>query len=259
MARLAVVIPAFGRVDLTRAVVVDALRERLLVDVWVVDNAGDYVSVADEHVLRPGQNLGWLRGCNAGAAAAAAHDRYAGVVLLNNDTRLSTGFFAGLAAAGRTRRAGLVGPCYDDHWAHQRCAHTGPATDYAPQPVDRKVRFLDGTCLLVTAGALEAVAPGGLPLLDEQSFGVTGWGADVDLAARVRRARLRVLVTERAYLNHLPASTAREVHADYDAYWAAGTEDLQAGLAAKYGPRWATVTGWQGGRRAALRRLLRLR
>jgi len=249
--RALVVIPAFGRQELTHAVVGDLAPERALARVIVVDNGGDYLPVRDEVVLRPGANLGWLGGSNLGFRHARQTDPGACVLMLNNDTRLSPGFVAGMLSAARRPRAGVVAPCYDDHLPHMRRGYDGPAAAYRARRREHLVPYVDGTCMLLTPDACAVSA--GLA----EGFGTTGWGADIDLCVRVRQSGLRVLVTERAYLTHAPASTAKAVHRDGASYWRQGDLDMRRGLAERYGPEWERVTGLAGGRRAAL--LLRLR
>ena len=244
-------VPVFGRLELTHALLRDVARESALVHPIVVDNGGDYVPWGTETVLRQTGNLGWLRGSNVGVRHALTTG-VESLVLLNNDTRLSAGFFAGLHTAAAPRRVGIVGPRYDDHWAHQHSSHVGPASTYAPTTRDRRVDFVDGTCLLVKCEVLGQVG-----LLDETSFGLTGWGADLDLAVRVRRAGWQVKVTGRSFLRHATASTAVGEHAGAAGYWAAGDRDLRAGLADRWGPDWQRVTGLAaGGVRVRAGRLL---
>jgi GT2 family glycosyltransferase len=242
-----VVVPAFGSPDVTADVVRDLSRESAYVMTVVVDNGGDYEQVAGETVLRPGQNLGWLRGSNTGARHLLAAGSPDMIVMLNNDTRLSDGFMAGLIAAGRARRVGLVGPCYDDVWYYPRIPYDGAASAYNPGRWSWRVPFLDGTCLAIPRRTIHRVG-----LLDESSFGTTGWGADVDYALRVRRAGLQVRVTRRSYLQHARATTAQAVHGDKPAYWDKGNRDMSEGLAAKWGKDWAAQAGISRGSRRAL-------
>jgi GT2 family glycosyltransferase len=222
------------------------------VDAIIVDNGGDYPQLGDETVLRQASNLGWAGGTNAGLVHARAAG-YDGYVLLNNDTRLSTGFFAGLWAAAGRRRVGIAGPRYDDHFSHQRVTGVADPTAYLPRPREHRVAFVDGTCLLIKREVIDRVG-----MLDEEAFRPTGWGADLDLALRVRRAGWRVVVTDRSYLSHATASTAHEKHGGADEYWARGDADLRRGLEAKWGPDWRWLTGLEGwGPKARLRRLLR--
>lgn len=247
--RVAAVIPVYGKHELTHALLGDVARERDLVDPVVVDNGGDYPPLDSETVLRQDSNLGWLRGTNAGLRHAREAGTYGAYVLLNNDTRLSRGFFAGLVAAAAPPRVGVVGPRYDDHFAHQHADAT--VDSWEPAPRERRVKFVDGTCLLVKEEVLARVG-----VLDEEAFGQTGWGADLDLALRVRRAGWHVVVTDRAFLSHATASTAHTAHGGADEYWKRGDADLRRGLEAKWGRDWRYLTGLEG-RRARLSRMLR--
>lgn len=246
--RIAVVVPVFGLDYLTHALLGDVFSEADLVDAYVVDNGGDYAPYADEYVLRPGSNLGWLRGSNFGLAEAIERRSYGGFALLNNDTRLSPRFFAGLRQAA-TRRVGLVGPLYDDWWPHQLADYRGAAADYTPSRRVRRVPFVDGTCMYLTGEAVRRVG-----FLDETHFSQTGWGAELDYAYRVRRAGLTVVVTEASYLNHIRRATADVV---YDDYGERGGLDF-ARVEEKWGPNWRRLTGLQpSGVRHQTRRVLR--
>jgi GT2 family glycosyltransferase len=233
-AELAVVVPVLGQAHLTAALLSDVHRERDLVDVIIVDNGGDYVPAGDERVLSPGRNTGWLGGCNLGLQEAAAH-HYRAVVLLNNDTRLSPGFFGGLAQGLAETDAGLIGPAYDDVWPAQHVEHQGPAADYVPRPVHRTVSFLDGTCILVPVEIYRKIGP-----LDADHFGAYGWGADFDYALRVRELGADVFVTELAYLTHIRQATARHLHRTWELE---AQQEMRRGMAAKWGPQWSSLVG----------------
>jgi len=228
VAELALVIPVFGRDDLTAALLADVEHESDLVDVLVVDNKGDYAPRGFERVLQPGHNLGWLRACNL-ALTRVERGTWGAGVLLNNDTRLSPGFFAGLLSAWSETGAGLVGPVYNDVWPTQRVEYTGPAACYVPRRLHRRVPFLDGTCMLIPREVLRRV--GGL----DQRFARHGWGADFDLALRVRSEGLDVVVTRLAYLTHLRGATARLVDPCWESF--AGTE-MNDGMLSKWGATW---------------------
>ena len=181
----------------------DVLAESDLVDLLIVDNGGHYEKVADEWVIRPGSNIGWAAATNLGFRIAFSRGYRYGLTL-NNDTRLSPGFFAGLLDPRLPDDVGIVGPTYDDSWwATQVSEFHGAASDYEPEDCFREVPLVDGTALLFSAAAWETV--GGL---DERSFGRFAWGADIDLAIRVRKAGFGVYVTERSFLNHRSKSSA---------------------------------------------------
>jgi hypothetical protein len=226
--RTAVVIPCCGQPAMTADCVRDCLRED--VDVLVVDSAGDYRAVDREHVVRPRENLGWAGACALGLDLAWKLP-FRLFVLLNNDTRLSKGFFAGLVrAAEAVPDAGIISASYDDHQRQMR-PETGcpPAGEY--QPVDRHINVgaADGTCLAVTRRLIELVG-----LLDVGRFGAYGWGAAADLCIRAKVAGLAVVVTRAAYCNHLGQRTARRtVGNDYPQRAAA---EARQGMLAKWGP-----------------------
>jgi UDP:flavonoid glycosyltransferase YjiC (YdhE family)/GT2 family glycosyltransferase len=226
---LAVVIPVYGRDDLTHAVLGDVAREPWVEPV-VVDNRGDYVPVRGERVLRPGRNLGWAGGCNHALEELRdeEHDAY---VLLNNDTRLSPGFFAGLRQAAEQTGAALLGPAYDGVWPYQHVEHDGPAASYRAGPAARTVPFLDGTCLFVPRRTVEEVG-----LLDAETFRRHGWGVDFDYALRVRRSGGELWVTELAFLHHDGNGTADLAS---DRGWRLDAwNEMVAGMRRKWGQAW---------------------
>jgi GT2 family glycosyltransferase len=224
------VIPAYGRVEETQELVTSLQREPGDPVVYVVDNGGDYTAVGPEVVLRPESNLGWLRGTNLGTVRALEAGAEA-VIWMNNDVCLSPAFVRELTGALRDG-VGVVAPCYDDHMATQRRGYDGPAADYATIAREHEVSVVDGTCVLVTAGALA-----GLGLLDEARFGLFGWGAIDDFCLRARRAGYAVLVTERAYLQHAQGSTVDRVHGVYEHVARA---EMWIGMRRKHGRGWPT-------------------
>ena len=201
-----VTIPAFGSDSLTHGVLPDVVAEHDLVDLLIIDNGGSYQKVGDEWVIRPGSNIGWAAASNMGFRIAFARGYRYGLTL-NNDTRLSPGFFAGLLDPRLPDDAGIIGPTYDDSWwPTQASDFEGAASEYQPTDCFREVPMVDGTAMLLSAGAWERV--GGL---DERSFGRFAWGADIDLAFRVSEAGFGVYVTERSFLNHRSKSSASAV------------------------------------------------
>lgn len=236
--RVLVVIPVQGGQELTHALLEDVRREEGFLDVTVVDNRGDYPRAGTETVLSPGENLGWAGATNFGTSECLTGEHDA-VVWLNNDTRLSTGFFAGLVRAWRESGAGLIGPLYDCYWNHQRPARTVSVGDYRPRARQTAVPFVDGTCMFVPTPTLDAVG-----MLDADAFAPVGWGADLDYGLAVRRAGLSVVATGLAYLHHEKAVTAK-------AFWAGGMEEygsrgdavMEAGMTKKWGAGWRDRVG----------------
>jgi GT2 family glycosyltransferase len=199
-----VTIPAFGRNELTHAVLPDVLAESDLVDLLIVDNGGHYEAVADEWVERPGRNLGWAGASNLGFRTAFRRG-YEFALTLNNDTRLSPEFFAGLLDIRLPDDAGLIAPVYNGWWAVQSSQHAGTASDYEPLDYVRRVPMVDGTAMMISANAWETV--GGL---DERTFGRFAWGSDIDLSMRVAAAGFGVYATERSFLHHADMVSAAE-------------------------------------------------
>ena len=221
------VVPVYAQHHLTAALLDDVAREAI--DVSIVDNEGGYEPFGSETVLRPGTNLGWAGGCNYGMARAFEEGCEL-CVLLNNDTRLSRGFFAGLNQAWIDSRAGLVAPVFNDVWPQHYVAHQGSAEEYVPAVATRAVGFVDGTCMAVPRSTYRAVGA-----LDADRFGHFGWGAEMDYSLRVRGAGLAVVVTERSFLTHVRQATGRALCAEYEVQAGA---DMNAGMTAKWGRDW---------------------
>lgn len=231
-ATVAVIVPAYGRHDLTRATTRAVLSERDVADVVVVDNQGGYQRIDREIVLRPDRNLGWAGGCNFGLHAARGLN-YAAYVLLNNDVELSTGFINGLIEAWQATKAGLVAPSYDHSWTHQWPPTLCKAGEYSPRPIEISIPFADGTCIFIPKQTLDVVGE-----LDSGRWPRYGWGCDKDLALRVRRIGLDVFLTFRSYLHHMGRMTASSVlsYSDRDAQ-----DECDRGMTNKWGPEWKTL------------------
>lgn len=229
--RVLVVIPVFGEQATTHALLDDLRRDADRTDVVVVDNRGDYATAADETVLRPGGNLGWAGGTNHGTAIARRKDHVA-FVWLNNDTRLSRRFVAGLRRSWEDTGAAVLGPVYNCHWRHQRLEPAVSLRRFRPRAATYRAPFIDGTCMFVSADTVDA-----LGLLDAEAFAPLGWGAEIDYCLRARAAGLTVAVTRRAYLHHERAVTARAVFGDYDNYHAAAYPSCLKALSDRWG-RW---------------------
>lgn len=204
-------IPVYGQHEYTHALIEDLRRERA--DFVIVDNRGDYPRIGDEHVITPGRNLGWAGGSNFILRYAFANG-YTHAMTLNNDTRLSPGFVDGILDPRIPEDAGIVVPVYDDTSGHMRIVaeYRGPACDYEPKPILRKLPISDACAFMITKSAWLAV--GGF---DERSFGKFAWGSDADLCLRAREAGFGVYATEMAYINHFGRKTANAVSRLYGA------------------------------------------
>lgn len=238
-----VIIPVY-KYDHISALCHDLLREDIA-RILIVDNGDKWREDRDRansgiDVISPKWNLGWLKGCNFGlewaSRRAIEHDGY---LLLNDDTRLSQGFVAGLLAASQgpphELRERLVGPMYDDVWPQQKCKYQGPAEKYVPKSLDHTVNFVDGTAMYIPKSIFNKVG-----YLDEYKFAGFGWGADFDYCLRTRSHKHKIIATERSYMNHLRASTAKILNPNYESQ--AGVE-LNTGMHEKYGPAWRESLG----------------
>ncbi|MBJ7338430.1 MAG: glycosyltransferase family 2 protein [Mycolicibacterium sp.] len=223
-------IPAFGSNELTHAVLPDVMAESDLVDLLIVDNGGHYEKIADEWVIAPGKNIGWAGASNFGFRTAFRHG-YDFAVTLNNDTRLSPGFFAGLLDSRLPDDVGLVAPAYDGWWAVQSSSFSGAVDEYQPLDYFRQVPIVDGTALMMSAKAWEVV--GGL---DERTFGRFAWGSDLDLSLRVGAAGFGVYVTERSFVHHLDKVSASETFGKHR-YFFRAHRDCERALRRLYGRR----------------------
>lgn len=237
---VAVIIPVFGRHDLTRTILDDLVQEEGSFDIWLVDNLGSFdPGDVSAEIVRPGANLGWCRGCNYGVSVAWDHG-YDAFVLMNNDVRLSRAFIDGLLTAAVVTDGDVIGPLYDHNWPHQRGAYRGHAAAYVGRPRDFLAPFIDGTCMLIRRSVFDRIG-----FFDERCWPMYGWGCDKDFALRVRAAGGSVWVTERSYLNHFGRQTAREL---------SGYSELEAerendqGMLQKWGCDWRELLyeGFEG-------------
>jgi GT2 family glycosyltransferase len=236
--RILVVIPVHGEHAMTHALLDDLRGEPEPLDVTVVDNRGDYPRHAEETVLRPEENLGWAGGTNHGTVETLSSDHMA-VVWLNNDTRLAHGFIGGLVRCWRDTGAGLIGPFYDCYWNHQRLRRPVDERVYRPRARHFAASFVDGVCMFVPTGTLDAIG-----MLDSETFAPTGWGADIDYGLRIRSAGLSTVVTRLSFLHHEKSVTAKQVYAGgLEEYGSQGDSIMATGMAAKWGDGWRQLAG----------------
>ena len=235
-----VAIPVFGSPELTDTMLADLLRDELIdgTNIVVVDNGGDYQLpdwAGPVAVYRPGINLRWIGTANW-ALRRAVGEHLDACVVLNNDTRFSTGFLAALTAPLIDMHdVAIVAACYDDFWLHQRATVIPPtAMDYEPTAVLREVPFCDGTAI---AFSVPAIAE--LGLLDDTAFPRHGYGSDIDLGLRARAAGWRCLVTEAAYVAHLRRATMKATGEPSEANRA----EILTGLDGKWGDGWRSLAG----------------
>lgn len=90
-----VIIPAYGRAELTHAAIAAVRRHTDNVEIVVVDNDGNAELADTTRYLRNRRNVGFAVACNQGAMIAKA-DRF---VFLNNDTEVTDGWLEPLIEA----------------------------------------------------------------------------------------------------------------------------------------------------------------
>jgi GT2 family glycosyltransferase len=234
--RTLAVIPTFRNNSLTWAVVEDCLREP--VRVVVVDNSDDYQVIANEMILCPGHNLGWLRANNLAITKALQERSCDRIVLLNNDIRLSAGFFAGIIWAEYYSKASIVAASYDDSRAVQRPEQLAigqrlTADQYSPRPRNILTGACDGTAVSIRCDALERIG-----LLDEEQFGKYGWGGVEDLCFRARSAGLRIIATRAAYAHHIGGGHQTASQVIGNRYLQLADAEGNSGMSQKWGPHW---------------------
>jgi GT2 family glycosyltransferase/glycosyltransferase involved in cell wall biosynthesis len=223
--RVSIVVPVFGRVELTRQCVTELLAHTCspAVELIVVDNASpdataEYLASLDGRVrvIANAENLGFARACNQGARAARGEH----LLFLNNDTIPRPGWLepllreldgdprVAIAGArllypdGKVQHAGIAFSRPDGVPYH---VYRGASRQHPATLRRRELRAVTGACLLVRRSAFEAA--GGF---DE---GYRNGFEDVDLCLRVREAGGRVIYQPRSELIHLEEQTpGRKAH-----------------------------------------------
>ena len=215
----------------------DEPYELILVDNGSTDGTPEYLealaaSDTRVNVVLNTENRGFPAGCNQGIAVA----RGAQLLLLNNDTVVTTGWLTRLLRALHSDpQVGLAGPCSNrvsgeqqvpvaysegdlnglDGFAWERSRrHDGLA-----EATDRLVGF----CLLIKRAVLDAVG-----FLDE-AFGVGNFEDD-DYCRRAARAGFTLVVARDAFVHHVGGATFRASGIDY--------ESLLRENAAKFRAKW---------------------
>lgn len=211
-ASVSIVIPVFNRLAYTRDCLhaimefTPPVYEVIVVDDGSTDGSGQYLSgVPGLRLLPQGENRGFAKACNTGAAAA----RGEWLLFLNNDTVPQPGWLTSMvAAAERDPAIAVVGSklIYPQTGTIQ---HAGVAFSHARLPrhefehldaadpavsVDREVDAVTGACLLTPRGTFQLL--GGF---DERFL--NGY-EDIDYCLRVRLRGEKVLFCSRSILLH---------------------------------------------------------
>jgi GT2 family glycosyltransferase len=212
--RVSVLIPAWRRAGLLRRCLASLGRHRseaAFETVILLNGAtADVVSLVDDEVegatvVRSRVNLGFGRGCNRAAAAAAGEY----LVLLNDDTEVDDGWLDALVrTADAHPRAGAVGSRISSYdgllleagglvWREGVSSHVGRGLPEST-PRHRFLRRADycsASSLLVRRSTWDAV--GGF---DEQYF--PGYYEDVDLCLAIGRLGQEILFEPRSCIRH---------------------------------------------------------
>lgn len=235
-----VVIPAYGKVEMTQQAVKDCFREA--VHVAVIDNKGDYERIGREHVFRDGAKRGWGDSCRFAMQRLLLpnhNSKY--LVLLNNDVRLSERFFSGLLIAAGATNAGIISACYSTGYGEQLHfgGYRGAAGGFKPRPFHREATQVDGTCVMFTRECLERVG-----VFDTSISPEFGWGLTTDMCIRARQAGIKTVVTEASYCEHLEGGcqTAKDFYGNLQTYRHGASREREAGLSRRWGDWRAMLT-----------------
>jgi GT2 family glycosyltransferase len=201
----------------------EALRrdgaERL--EIVVVDQAPEAVALPPElaaRVVRPGRNLGFAGGANAGIAAATGEY----IALVNDDVLVEPGWLGALEEAlaahpGVAASQGVnlllddperidgCGIVWNRWWQANQIGHGRPVPSPAPVPKEapREVFGVSATAALFRRDALMAL---GGEVFDSR---LGSYYEDVDLAIRLRAAGWRALLVPAARARHAGSATGR--------------------------------------------------
>lgn len=230
LANTLVVIPCYGKVEMTQACVRDCLREG--VQAIVVDAGRDYEPVGREKIRIASSNYGWANACWEGLSYEAEMGQLDRIVLLNNDTRLSPNFFAGLIVAEMVTGAKIVHASmnvgHETHRTHDR--YRGPAAQYKPVPVHKHAGYVDGTAVSIHHDVLKECG-----FLDTTVSPKYGWNLLIDLCIRAKQKGHKVAITEAAYVEHLNMQTAIEVFGSIEDYVGPAMNEAHEGMERKWG------------------------
>lgn len=208
-----IVLVTYNQVDYTRRCLesieqfTDLPYEIIVVDNASSDDTRDYLRRHPRvQLLANATNRGFPAAANQGIRAASGQQ----ILLLNNDTIVTTGWLERLLSALEQEHVGLVGPCSNcvsgpqevtvgyknltdlDGWAWDWSrAHRGQTVT-----LDRLVGF----CLLVRREVFEKIG-----LLDER-FGI-GCYEDDDICRRAIAAGFRAVVAQDAFVHHFGSRT----------------------------------------------------
>ncbi|MEK0567007.1 glycosyltransferase family 2 protein [Mycobacterium ulcerans] len=228
-----IIVPVFGQHEYTHALVGDLERESA--EYLIVDNRGDYPKIGNERVVTPRENLGWVGGGSDLGLRIAFSEGHSYAMTLNNDTRISKGFVAGLLDPRLPADTGIVGPMIDHGFPCAEDDQKPEAANYIPRPRYRAVSAVEGTALALSRECWRSV--GGMDL---RTFGRYGWGVDLDLALRARDAEFGLYTTEMAYINHFGRGTANK-HFGKFRYLIGANSAMERAMRRVHGRKWCKL------------------
>lgn len=213
-----IIIPVCNKIELTRQCL-QALAETtsgpsyevIVVDNGSTDGTAEFLGQlgGDVQVIRNGENLGFAKACNQGAASASGEF----LVFLNNDTIPLNGWLQALVEEVRNHRdVAVVGSklLYEDRTVQ----HAGVVFDRQRRPYHvyqradsdlpavnkrRELNAVTAACMLIRRAVFETVGP-----FDE---GFRNGFEDVDLCLKVREQGHRIVYQPRSVVLHLESQT----------------------------------------------------
>lgn len=237
------VVPTLGRSPLL-VPSLEALR-REGAEIIVVDQAETPTEIPPglaDRVLRPGRNLGFAAGTNAGIAVAAGE----WIATVNDDAIVEPGWAGALIAAleadgGAAAAQGVnlvldhpetadgCGIVWNRWWQAVQIGHGKPAP--GADSGAREVFGVSATAAVYRRAALRAVAPTG-EIFDSR---LGSYYEDVDLAGRLRAAGWRALLVPAARVRHAGSLTGRTLSRErwrliYGNRWRVAARHLGAGF-----------------------------
>ncbi|HEY3296755.1 MAG TPA: methyltransferase domain-containing protein [bacterium] len=219
---VSVIIPVFNNLNYTRQCITSlfTVKEAVPFEVVVVDNGStddtaQYLAELPSIVrtVSCGENLGFAKGCNAGAKAARGKH----LVFLNNDTTVlphwlsamldcqkkdpSIGLVGNLQIfpeSGMVQQAGII--CGADNMVRSIYNNELPS-DHPAVNTPREFQFVAGSCMLIEKGLFEQL--GGF---DEAYLNSC---EDIDLCMKVREAGRKVFYCPASRIYHYESRTVK--------------------------------------------------